>query len=89
MDIKVLDDNPLYKNQTYRLVFIFPQNYPIEPPEVTFLYVPANTSTTQIFSQSQSIPGSFETESAQTSTTRTVSPCRTCSSSSHTRVERA
>lgn len=29
MDIKVLDDNPLYKDQTYRLRFVFPKNYPI------------------------------------------------------------
>ena len=46
MDIKVLDSNPLYANQIYRLVFIFGQNYPIEPPEVTFLFVPPNSSTT-------------------------------------------
>lgn len=42
LDIRVLDSNPIYANQIYRLVFIFGQNYPIEPPEVTFLYVPAN-----------------------------------------------
>ncbi|OAA32684.1 ubiquitin conjugating enzyme [Moelleriella libera RCEF 2490] len=35
-DIRVLDSNPLYENQTYRLQFQFPQSYPIEPPEVTF-----------------------------------------------------
>jgi ubiquitin-conjugating enzyme E2 W len=29
MDIKVLDDNPIYKNQTYRLKFMFSSNYPI------------------------------------------------------------
>lgn len=29
MDIRVLDDNPLYKNQIYRLSFIFSQQYPI------------------------------------------------------------
>ena len=29
MDIKVLDDNPLYKDQTYRLKFAFSNNYPI------------------------------------------------------------
>ncbi|KAF9775142.1 hypothetical protein IL306_006779, partial [Fusarium sp. DS 682] len=36
VDIQVLDDNPLYKNQIYRLKFHFPKMYPIEPPEVTF-----------------------------------------------------
>ncbi|KAK5071025.1 hypothetical protein LTR64_007528 [Lithohypha guttulata] len=60
VDIKVLDSNPIYANQTYRLVFIFSQNYPIEPPEVTFLYVPANTqssssSSTALQLQSQTI----------------------------------
>lgn len=39
------DNNPLYANQIYRLVFIFTENYPIEPPEVTFLYVPPSTSS--------------------------------------------
>lgn len=29
MDIKVLDDNPLYKDQTYRLKFTFSSKYPI------------------------------------------------------------
>jgi ubiquitin-conjugating enzyme E2 W len=29
MDIKVLDDNPLYKDQTYRLKFTFSAKYPI------------------------------------------------------------
>jgi len=37
LDIKVLDENPLYLNQTYRLKFKFSQSYPIEPPEVTFV----------------------------------------------------
>lgn len=34
MDIKVLDDNPLYQNQTYRLKFTFGRKYPIgkHPP---------------------------------------------------------
>jgi len=36
LDIRVLDDNPLYKDQVYRLRFRFPKAYPIEPPEVTF-----------------------------------------------------
>lgn len=35
-DIRVLDSNPIYANQIYRLKFQFPQSYPIEPPEVTF-----------------------------------------------------
>jgi ubiquitin-protein ligase len=29
MDIQVLDDNPIYKGQTYRLKFMFSSNYPI------------------------------------------------------------
>ena len=29
MDVQVLDDNPLYKGQSYRLKFMFSQNYPI------------------------------------------------------------
>lgn len=37
MDIKVLDDNPLYRNEVYRLKFRFPNNYPIEAPEVVFV----------------------------------------------------
>ncbi|KKK20275.1 putative ubiquitin conjugating enzyme [Aspergillus rambellii] len=37
MDIKVLDDNPLYQNQAYRLKFTFGSKYPIEPPEVQFI----------------------------------------------------
>lgn len=37
VDIRVLDDNPLYKGDTYRLKFRFSETYPIEPPEVTFL----------------------------------------------------
>ncbi|PFH57668.1 hypothetical protein XA68_14712 [Ophiocordyceps unilateralis] len=36
LDIRVLDDNPLYRDKTYRLKFLFPDSYPIEPPEVTF-----------------------------------------------------
>ncbi|PYH94182.1 putative ubiquitin conjugating enzyme [Aspergillus ellipticus CBS 707.79] len=37
MDIKVLDTNPLYQNQIYRLKFTFSSKYPIEPPEVQFI----------------------------------------------------
>lgn len=36
LDIRVLDENPIYLNQTYRLRFRFSPQYPIEPPEVTF-----------------------------------------------------
>lgn len=36
MDIRVLDSNPIYLDQTYRLRFRFTSNYPIEAPEVTF-----------------------------------------------------
>jgi ubiquitin-conjugating enzyme E2 W len=37
MDIQVLDNNPIYKDKTYRLRFKFTNNYPIEAPEVTFV----------------------------------------------------
>ncbi|KAF2118287.1 ubiquitin conjugating enzyme [Lophiotrema nucula] len=40
MDIRVMDDNPLYKDEVYRLKFSFSQSYPIEAPEVTFLRTP-------------------------------------------------
>ncbi|KAK7459086.1 ubiquitin-conjugating enzyme [Colletotrichum acutatum] len=36
MDIKVLDDNPLYKDQVYRLKFKFSQQYPIGMPPYTY-----------------------------------------------------
>lgn len=29
MDLRVLDENPLYQNQTYRLKFTFTSKYPI------------------------------------------------------------
>lgn len=37
MDIEVLDANPLYMGETYRLKFKFISTYPIEPPEVVFV----------------------------------------------------
>ncbi|KAK3906668.1 putative ubiquitin-conjugating enzyme E2 W [Staphylotrichum tortipilum] len=40
LDIKVLDSNPLYLNETYRLKFRFSSTYPIEPPEVVFVKLP-------------------------------------------------
>ncbi|KAL2113601.1 hypothetical protein VUR80DRAFT_3289 [Thermomyces stellatus] len=40
LDIRVLDPNPLYQNETYRLKFKFSASYPIEPPEVTFVQLP-------------------------------------------------
>ncbi|KAK3337192.1 ubiquitin-conjugating enzyme/RWD-like protein [Cercophora scortea] len=40
LDIRVLDNNPLYMNQTYRLKFRFGSSYPIEPPEVVFVKLP-------------------------------------------------
>ena len=30
VDIQVLDGNPIYAGETYRLKFMFSQNYPIE-----------------------------------------------------------
>ncbi|KAL1841127.1 hypothetical protein VTJ49DRAFT_7405 [Mycothermus thermophilus] len=40
LDIRVLDDNPLYRNEIYRLRFRFSSTYPIEPPEVVFVKLP-------------------------------------------------
>ncbi|PLB37818.1 ubiquitin-conjugating enzyme E2 [Aspergillus candidus] len=45
MDLQVLDDNPLYQDQTYRLKFTFGSKYPIEPPEVQFIESPSTPST--------------------------------------------
>ncbi|EXJ90979.1 ubiquitin-conjugating enzyme E2 W [Capronia coronata CBS 617.96] len=63
VDIRVLDDNPLYNNQVFRLSFIFSDNYPIEPPEVTFIHVPPSTDSapSQSEPQSQSQPQSSQT----------------------------
>ena len=30
MDIQVMDENPIYAGETYRLKFMFSQSYPIE-----------------------------------------------------------
>lgn len=51
MDIKVLDDNPIYKDQTYRLKFTFNSKYPIGkimswPPSL--LPLPFNTTVPQL-----------------------------------------
>ncbi|OAA54734.1 ubiquitin conjugating enzyme [Niveomyces insectorum RCEF 264] len=40
VDIQVLDQNPLYLNEVYRLKFRFSSTYPIEPPEVVFVQLP-------------------------------------------------
>jgi len=48
MDIQVLDPNPLYLNQTYRLRFRFSKNYPIGPsfpPPNLFFPHPKNPHT--------------------------------------------
>lgn len=37
LDIAVLDQNPIYAGDTYRLKFKFSKHYPIEPPEVVFV----------------------------------------------------
>ncbi|KAK5056200.1 hypothetical protein LTR84_012753 [Exophiala bonariae] len=39
VDIQVLDNNPIYRNQVYRLCFLFSESYPIEPPEVCFIHL--------------------------------------------------
>ncbi|KAL5341135.1 ubiquitin-conjugating enzyme/RWD-like protein [Aspergillus crustosus] len=53
MDIKVLDDNPLYQNETYRLKFTFGSKYPIEPPEVQFIECKPTSTQPQPQAQSQ------------------------------------
>ncbi|KAF2146539.1 uncharacterized protein K452DRAFT_294103 [Aplosporella prunicola CBS 121167] len=45
MDIRVVDDNPIYRGETYRLKFKFSNNYPIEAPEVTFTTAPPTVAT--------------------------------------------
>ena len=40
LDLRVLDDNPIYRGQTFRLRFRFSGNYPIEAPEVMFVHLP-------------------------------------------------
>ncbi|KAF2682525.1 UBC-like protein [Lentithecium fluviatile CBS 122367] len=37
MDIRVVDNNPIYVGEVYRLKFTFSQSYPIEAPEVVFV----------------------------------------------------
>ncbi|KAI4143312.1 MAG: hypothetical protein LQ340_007046, partial [Diploschistes diacapsis] len=39
MDIRVLDPNPIYLHQTFRLRFRFSPHYPIEAPEVVFVHL--------------------------------------------------
>lgn len=39
MDIRVLDTNPLYQDQTYRLRFRFSGNYPIGTPFTALPYI--------------------------------------------------
>ncbi|OJJ64669.1 hypothetical protein ASPSYDRAFT_39415 [Aspergillus sydowii CBS 593.65] len=53
MDIKVLDDNPLYRNEIYRLKFTFGSKYPIEPPEVQFITEAQSQPQQQSQSQTQ------------------------------------
>ncbi|CRG84263.1 ubiquitin-conjugating enzyme E2 W [Talaromyces islandicus] len=45
VDIRVLDSNPLYLDQTFRLKFSFNSKYPIEPPEVIFIELPSTSET--------------------------------------------
>ncbi|KIV85865.1 hypothetical protein PV11_01518 [Exophiala sideris] len=58
VDIRVLDANPLYLNQTFRLSFIFSDNYPIEAPEVAFIHIPPSSSTSSTTAQPQPQPQS-------------------------------
>lgn len=43
MDIRVLDNNPIYNSQIFRLAFLFSPSYPIEAPEVCFIPVPPSS----------------------------------------------
>ncbi|KKY24937.1 putative ubiquitin conjugating enzyme [Phaeomoniella chlamydospora] len=65
MDIRVLDDNPLYKDKIFRLNFKFGSSYPIEAPEVTFLNLSPSitTTTTPSLSTSTSPSSSSSTPS--------------------------
>ncbi|KAI1916148.1 hypothetical protein LOZ53_002425 [Ophidiomyces ophidiicola] len=45
MDLQVLDSNPMYQNETYRLKFTFSKGYPIEAPEVVFINLPPTSPT--------------------------------------------
>lgn len=47
MDIRVLDDNPIYKDETYRLRFTFSKNYPIGL-SVCLLRLIVDTSTNDV-----------------------------------------
>jgi ubiquitin-conjugating enzyme E2 W len=40
MDLRVIDDNPIYKGEVYRLRFVFSNNYPIEVCIVYNLHAP-------------------------------------------------
>lgn len=78
MDIKVLDDNPLYKDQVYRLKFRFSDNYPIGalPSVLAFLL--------RLTGQQQKHPKSSSSKMLNTPfpyihiSTRTVSSAWTC-----------
>ena len=74
MDIRVLDTNPLYLNQTYRLCFRFSNNYPIEAPEVFFLAVRGNDDKP---------PSTTSTNTITTTTTNTTATATTQHSTSH------
>lgn len=56
MDLRVLDENPLYQNQIYRLKFTFTSKYPIEPPEVQFIELPTAATTTTFPDTRRPIP---------------------------------
>lgn len=40
MDLRVLDENPLYQNQIYRLKFTFTSKYPIGASPFAFILPP-------------------------------------------------
>ncbi|KAL4784426.1 UBC-like protein [Aspergillus varians] len=72
MDIKVLDDNPLYRNETYRLKFTFGSKYPIEPPEVQF--ITEAQSQTQAQAQTPSLPANQQPNQSPTPAPDTKRP---------------
>lgn len=70
MDIRVLDSNPLYLNQTYRLRFRFSNNYPIGPTSLPLPSLPQPTLPTKP-------PLTTPTEAPEVTFTTLSSPSRT------------
>ena len=72
MDIRVLDTNPLYLNQTYRLRFRFSNNYPIGTP----LPHPSPLSPAPKISLPKTNPPPLPTEAPEVTFTSLTTPPR-------------